>query len=657
MDDESNEAEVDEVNEEATDQNSDEVIVFEPHTVLSKGHMKSLIWKFFVFKGTLSKGAVKDAVFCRLCPKESKYAYSGGTTNLFNHMKKYHNNELKEAEGTSDKKKSDIRSFAVPNVQNNNIKTWNKTSARWKQSTTLLADWICVNNRPFSIVEDEGFIEAMKFIQPEYELPCAKTIVSYIDRTYNEEKSKLMEELKEIDFVAVTTDGGSATNSTSFQDLNVHYIDKDFNLKSNILTVQEIKGAHTAEHIREENDDVLEEWGIIDKVTLTVTDNEPKMVSMYSEGERSGCMAHIEHKSIEKGVEAVAEVSKLLHKVREVSGKYNKSHRFKNTLEEEQAKIGLKVRPLVRDVVNRWGSTKAAFESYLTHKDDLKDNLAYDNMMAVNSTIRKTIKKKYHKDLLIDASEMMMIEHVHKLFTKLDVYTTTLGGDKFVTSSIVVPVMKSIESVLKVQDEDPVYILDLKKEIFQQFKTRCSELLNVDILLKCSALDPRFKRLKFLRKENGDREIIFGKLLEEMRKLSKGDISSSSRGNESSAPEPKKRKLGLVYNESDDEEDNDEDSVVDHLKVELENYRKEPELDKDSDALEWWKARRFQYPTLILLVRKYLCVPATSTQAERVFSKMGLTLTKQRLCMSSSNVDKVLFVGEKCKLSHRKNIK
>ena len=59
MDDESNEAEVDEVNEEAIDQNSDEVIVFEPHTVLSKGHMKSLIWKFFVFKGTLSKGAVK----------------------------------------------------------------------------------------------------------------------------------------------------------------------------------------------------------------------------------------------------------------------------------------------------------------------------------------------------------------------------------------------------------------------------------------------------------------------------------------------------------------------------------------------------------------------------------------------------------------------
>ena len=36
--------------------------------------------------------------------------------------------------------------------------------------------------------------------------------------------------------------------------------------------------------------------------------------------------------------------------------------------------------------------------------------------------------------------------------------------------------------------------------------------------------------------------------------MSKADSSSSSKVDESSAPEPKKRKLGLVYNESDDEE-------------------------------------------------------------------------------------------------------
>ena len=104
--------------------------------------------------------------------------------------------------------------------------------------------------------------------------------------------------------------------------------------------------------------------------------------------------------------------------------------------------------------------------------------------------------------------------------------------------------------------------------------------------------------------------------------------------------------MGLIYNESDDDEE-DEETIVDPLKVELENYRKEPALDQDLDAMEWWKERRLKYPTLIKLVRKYLCVPASSTQAERVFSKLGLTLTKKRLSMSSSNVDKVLFVGDR----------
>ena len=147
-----------------------------------------------------------------------------------------------------------------------------------------------------------------------------------------------------------------------------------------------------------------------------------------------------------------------------------------------------------------------------------------------------------------------------------------------------------------------------------------------------------------MKNSYGDREAIFDKILKEMREI-KVDVKETSVDKCSS---PKKRKLGLLYNESDDEEEGDE-IEIDHLKSELENYRKEPKLDEDLDPIEWWKVKRFQYPTLIQLVRKYLCIPATSTQAERVFSKLGLTLTKRRLSMSSSNVDKVLFLGDRMK--------
>ena len=62
-------------------------------------------------------------------------------------------------------------------------------------------------------------------------------------------------------------------------------------------------------------------------------------------------------------------------------------------------------------------------------------------------------------------------------------------------------------------------------------------------------------------------------------------------------------------------------------------YRNEP-LGADKKSLDWWKAKKEEYPTLARLARKYLCVSGTSTQAERVFSCMGLLLNKRRLSKS-----------------------
>ena len=45
-----------------------------------------------------------------------------------------------------------------------------------------------------------------------------------------------------------------------------------------------------------------------------------------------------------------------------------------------------------------------------------------------------------------------------------------------------------------------------------------------------------------------------------------------------------------------------------------------------------------EYPTLVRLARKYLCVPATSAQAERAFSRMGWLLKKRRLSLSGESV-------------------
>ena len=337
-------------------------------------------------------------------------------------------------------------------------------------------------------------------------------------------------------------------------------------------------------------------------------------------------------------------------KVRKIATKHNKSHVFKNTFEAEQKRIGLRQRPLIQDVVNRWGSTKASFESCLTHPEDLKDNDIFDNILAINSTIRKVVKKKFRDKLILTTTDQMFIENVHKLFTLLDVYTTTLGGADFVTCSIVIPVMKSMRNCLKVEESDPQFMIDLKEEIFAQFEERTKENLNFPVLFLCSALDPRFKRLKFIDGKNKvkEREDVFRKVLVEMRKVAVEQNEVEPTSTSEQGPSSKKRKLGLQYDESEDEDDEVE-TDRDPVKEELELYRKEPVLEQDSCPLSWWKERKHQYPTLIKLVQKYFCIPASSTQAERVFSKLGLIMTKRRLCLSSSHVDKMLFLGDALK--------
>ena len=52
----------------------------------------------------------------------------------------------------------------------------------------------------------------------------------------------------------------------------------------------------------------------------------------------------------------------------------------------------------------------------------------------------------------------------------------------------------------------------------------------------------------------------------------------------------------------------------------------------------------FKYKIYILWFRKYLCAPATSTQAERVFSAMAWLLNKRRLALTGSHVNEQMVL-------------
>ena len=100
--------------------------------------------------------------------------------------------------------------------------------------------------------------------------------------------------------------------------------------------------------------------------------------------------------------------------------------------------------------------------------------------------------------------------------------------------------------------------------------------------------------------------------------------------------------------------------------AELEGYKLIPRIDmreikEDAEKggyinpLAWWKAHASIFPTLSQIARKVLCIPATSTPAERVFSIAGLTISKLRAKLGCDNASCLIFLRDNWELRNLKN--
>lgn len=70
------------------------------------------------------------------------------------------------------------------------------------------------------------------------------------------------------------------------------------------------------------------------------------------------------------------------------------------------------------------------------------------------------------------------------------------------------------------------------------------------------------------------------------------------------------------------------------LEMEITEYLAEPMKEAEDDPLHFWRARQDQFPSLARFAAAVLAVPATSTPAERAFSKGGRITTDNRCSMT-----------------------
>ena len=184
-------------------------------------------------------------------------------------------------------------------------------------------------------------------------------------------------------------------------------------------------------------------------------------------------MAHILQRAIAAGLKSSG-MDELLLKCRKIVGHFKHSLQ---TAQLEQASQDLQINNLclIQDVTTRWFSVLAMAERLVSQKDAV-EKVLNDNACA---------------DKRLTDFELTRLETLFKLFTPLKEISDLLGGQNYVTGSVVVHAIRKLEKFLICTADDPMYISSFKKA----FSSYMSENIRLPPIFKvCALLDLRFKK-------------------------------------------------------------------------------------------------------------------------------------------------------------------
>lgn len=145
--------------------------------------MASVVWDFFKVSEENSSLAI-----CNKCngeiPRGGKNTSSYNTSNLISHLKHRHRYDgvLKAYEDAQVVKLAANPKPAAKqpggNVSINEAfektKKWNKNDPRAQAISNLIMEMMALDNQPFSIVKDVGFVRVINHLEPRYTIPGRK---------------------------------------------------------------------------------------------------------------------------------------------------------------------------------------------------------------------------------------------------------------------------------------------------------------------------------------------------------------------------------------------------------------------------------------------------------------------------------------------------
>ncbi|XP_037294153.1 zinc finger BED domain-containing protein 4-like [Manduca sexta] len=404
----------------------------------------------------------------------------------------------------------------------------------------------------------------------------------------------------------------TSPNNQGICAITAHFILKQ-RLHCALLAAVVVEGHHNADNIASVLDGVLQEWRCRNKVVALVTDNAATMIKVADilKIRHVPCFAHSLNLVI-KEVLAEPGLKQLIEKCSMIVSHFKHSTLASDKLRSVQREINRPELKLVKFVETRWNSAFYMLKRILEVRQELTLVLGELPNAPENLT----------------ANEYSIVEELGNILEPLETCTVGISGEDYVTISLIIPLIKGL--CLQMVELENQHNSDFAKTVIAAMKT------SVQKRLKCyetrspcmiaTLLNPHFKRAGFKTHTDAENAILITKkeyatyLSSERFQISLDRNMPEVCEEVISPPSPKKSKLRRLLSFVDNAPKG-ATSVTADIIVDMRQYLEKPTIPFSEYPVEYWY---HQENKLKHIAMKFLCIPGSSTPAERVFRKLVL---------------------------------
>ncbi|TSM04878.1 Zinc finger BED domain-containing protein 4 [Bagarius yarrelli] len=536
---------------------------------------------------------------------------------------------------------------------------FDRSDPRQSLISETIAKMIIRDLQPVQIVENEGFRELLKLLEPRYTPEPRRYIQQQLLPTYSYQVQLATKmALTGVESCSITLDLCTSNdmfvnNTSGYLGVTCHFITPDWKIKSTLLSCIPLQNYRDTQRMLSEFDEICHVHGISGKVFRIVIDPLPcksrstvRLPGFYlhannvmnkdedssdeenSAGERKSlvsaaeqqnslnqclgrrridCFAHSLSQCIREGICSSSQISASLAKAACFI-----NYVVATVTPEKLSKvfvtgtIGNGQRPSVLD--KHWNTQLKTMRQMLESLEFLED-IVDKNDFALNSVEKATL---------------------HELVEILEPFeeaTDMVQGDKHVSISLALPSVLGLRKHLAevVTHQCAGLVTGLTHALDQKL----AGILEDPLFVTATTLDPQFK-LSW----SSDRDWHKQVLLEEMGKHSQ--CVSPPEPSLEAQPSPSKR--SRLFSFIKERPSTQAKSIEQELAAYL---HEEP---TDEDPLQYWKRKSVDFPLLSTVAKKVFTVPATTTAVERIFCLVDKTLKPEHCRFPPKNLDTLIFL-------------